>query len=346
MAPLFNFLRAVEAGRRRRPRSGRSISRRSHRASSMRRIRSFGHAAHRWPDTRTWRPAASAQAHPHPDGDLHHPVRARGTMARASRRPSPPSRPGRKRSSAWPGTSPIARPCPRRRPRSASGWPRLFAAIGTLSAGWRDDAHGRARRRLDPRVDDRRPHLLPGDVQRPAGPPYASPPFRPDPRRRRGKRRTGRARRGDRTAVARFLCPDRASRVDGGSVALLGPHGPGTDDRRRGSPRTPSRRVLDLASGSSASPTHRSQNGEGNVTTFDRLPRAGNVCRQPDRRCGEPSPALPPRRGPPPRARTRSSARAAPSIAGLFSNDRRSGEGTDSRQRKQARSSVRGPPGP
>ena len=101
------------------------------------------------------------------------------------------------------------------------------------------------------------PHLLPGDLQRPAGPADAPTPLRRHARRRRGQRRAGRARVRDGAAVARLLRHGGAPRVDGGSgrSSSIAPRWrrPSTP----GSPTTPSRRCSTRPR-PSGSPTHRS----------------------------------------------------------------------------------------
>ena len=200
-------------------------------------------------------PAEIRRAPSAPRRHLDHPVRARGTMVRqAGDRVHPPGlvRRGRRPRprAARPGAGVRGRPDR----RVAAG---VYAAIGTLAAGWRGEPDGEL---VDVSMLETLAMCLtyyPVTFNDQLGRPDATPPLHPDAGRRRSQRRAGRAGRRDRAAVARLLRHGRPSRVGGGSVALPGPHRPGTDDRRRGSARTASTRCSTWPR-PSASPTPRS----------------------------------------------------------------------------------------
>ena len=120
----------------------------------------------------------------------------------------------------------------RRRPDRGVARRHVYGAIGTLAARRRAAIGRRARRRLHARGAGDVPHLLPRDLQRPAGPTDAPQALRGDARRRGGQRRARRAGVRDGAAMAGLLRAGGAPRVDGGPVALPRPHRPGAHDRR------------------------------------------------------------------------------------------------------------------
>ena len=136
---------------------------------------------------------------------------------------------------------------------------------------------GRARRRLDARDAGAVPHVLPGDVQRQAGPAVAQAALRPDPGRRRRERRPGRPRVRDRPAVARLLRDGRPPGVDGGPDAASSSARSSHPTIDAGSAEHTVDEVLDLASAFRI-PNAPIANG-ANVTGIEHFASAGLVRR-------------------------------------------------------------------
>ena len=134
------------------------------------------------------------------------------------------------------------------------------------------------------------PHLLPGDLQRPAGSTDAAEAVRGDAGRGGGEGRSRRARVRNGTAVAGLLRAGGTSRVDGGPVALSRSHRPDTHDRRLDRRRTVEE-VLGEASAFRI-PNAPITNG-ANATTWAHFRDRGNVRGQSQGRHVEPRTTLP-----------------------------------------------------
>ena len=181
--------------------------------------------------------------------------------------------------------------------RSASGWPGCSRAIGTLAAGWRGDAHGEL---VDVSMLEALVMCLtyyPVTFNDQLGRPMRRRRFVPTPGV--GAASDGLVGLGVGTGQQwlDFCAMVGHPEWTEDPSALLGPHGPGADDRRVDRPahrRRGARPGLGLPHPQRADRQRRERHD------LRPLPRSGNVCRQPDRRRGEPSPALPARRGSPP----------------------------------------------
>ena len=195
-----------------------------------RQTRSSGPAAPQWRSTRALAPGEILRSHPHLTVTSITPFGLEGPWSDKAATEFTLQ--------AWSGAIiGLARGRPDRAPVFVGGqigeWlSGVFGAIGTLAALPAQRRGRRARRRVDARSAGDVPHVLPGDVPRPAGTTDAAAPIRPHPGRRGRPRRPGRAGMRDRAAVARLLRDGRTPRVDGGSDALPRPHGAGADDRR------------------------------------------------------------------------------------------------------------------